>query len=124
MEKAMRIAVVGTGYVGLVSGACLAELGFETWCIDKDAAKIANLKRGVMPIFEANLEDVVVSNHQSGRLHFTPALAEAVPQADVVILAVGTPDNSAGSAHLDAVFSAGRVVPDHHHAATRAVTKP
>src|SRR3546814_3925205 len=68
MEKAMRIAVVGTGYVGLVSGACLAELGFETWCIDKDAAKIANLKRGVMPIFEANLEDVVVSNHQSGRL--------------------------------------------------------
>src|SRR3546814_17373490 len=81
MEKAMRIAVVGTGYVGLVSGACLAELGFETWCIDKDAAKIANLKRGVMPIFEANLEDVVVSNHQRGRLHFTTAMAEAVPQA-------------------------------------------
>src|SRR3546814_17526921 len=78
MEKAMRIAVVGTGYVGLVSGACLAELGFETWCIDKDAAKIAHLKRGVMPIFEANLEDVVVSNPQIGPLHFTTAMAADV----------------------------------------------
>src|SRR3546814_6138723 len=99
--------------LGLVSGACLAELGFETWCIDKDAAKIANLKRCVMSIFEANLEDVVVSNHQSGRLHFTTAMAEAVPQADVVILAVGTPDNSDGSVNLDAVFAAGRLVAEH-----------
>ncbi|HEY9539139.1 MAG TPA: UDP-glucose/GDP-mannose dehydrogenase family protein [Kiloniellaceae bacterium] len=119
----MRIAVVGTGYVGLVSGACLAELGFETWCIDKDAAKIANLKRGVMPIFEANLEDVVVSNHQSGRLHFTTAMAEAVPQADVVILAVGTPDNSDGSVNLDAVFAAGRLVAEHLEGSTVVVTK-
>src|SRR3546814_8455689 len=123
MEKAMRIAVVGTGYVGLVSGACLAELGFETWCIDKDAAKIANLKRGVMPIFEANLEDVVVSNHQSGRLHFTTAMAEAVPQADVVILAVGTPDNSDGSVNLDAVFAAGRLVAEHLESSMVVVTK-
>src|SRR3546814_18008710 len=106
MEKAMRIAVVGTGYVGLVSGACLAELGFETWCIDKDAAKIANLKRGVMPIFEANLEDVVVSNPQSGRLHFTTAMAQAVPKAHVVLLAGRPPDTCAGSVHLDTLLAA------------------
>src|SRR3546814_4451382 len=106
MEKAMRVAVVGTGYVGLVSGACLAELGFTTWCIDKDAAKIERLKQGIMPIFEANLEDIVVSNHQGGRLHFTTSLAEAIPDADIVVLAVGTPDNADGSVNLDAVRSA------------------
>src|SRR3546814_19083490 len=108
MEKAMRVSVVGTGYVGLVSGACLAELGFTTWCIDKDAAKIERLKQGIMPIFEANLEDIVVSNHQGGRLHFTTSLAEAIPDADVVILAVGTPDNAAGSVKHTAVFTPGR----------------
>src|SRR3546814_1132860 len=76
-----------------------------------------------MPIFEANLEDVVVSNHQSGRLHFTTAMAEAVPQADVVILAVGTPDNSDGSVNLDAVFAAGRLVAVHLEVSTVVVTK-
>src|SRR3546814_18595818 len=66
-----------------------------------------------MPIFEANLEDIVVSNHQGGRLHFTTSLAEAIPDADVVILAVGTPDNADGSVNLDAVFAAGRLVAEH-----------
>src|SRR3546814_15078898 len=98
MEKAMRIAVVGTGYVGLVSGACLAELGFETWCIDQDAAKIANLTRGAMPLFQAHLAAVVVSNHQSGRLPFATAMAETVRQADVGPLPVGPPDNREGNA--------------------------
>src|SRR3546814_16263946 len=94
----MRVAVVGTGYVGLVSGACLAELGFTTWCIDTDAAKIERLKQGIMPNFEANLEDIVVSNHQGGRLLLTTSLAEAILAAAVVIHAVGKPENAAGSA--------------------------
>ena len=119
----MRVAVVGTGYVGLVSGVCLAELGFETWCIDKDARKIEGLKQGIMPIFESNLEDVVVSNHEGGRLHFTTSMAEAIPEADVVILAVGTPDNADGSVNLDAVFSAGCLVAQHLQGSTVVVTK-
>lgn len=119
----MKVAVIGTGYVGLVSGACLAELGFETWCIDKDATKIEGLKHGVMPIFETNLEDIVVSNYQSGRLHFTTSMAQAVPQADVVILAVGTPDNADGSVNLDAVFAAGRLVAENLDGWTVVVTK-
>jgi len=123
MEKAMRLAVVGSGYVGLVSGACFAELGFETWCIDKDKEKIEGLKRGVMPIYEANLEDLVVSNHESGRLHFTASMAKAIPKADVVILAVGTPEQADGSVNLDAVFGAGRMVAEYLQGSTVIVTK-
>ena len=119
----MRLAVVGTGYVGLVSGACFAELGFETWCIDKDSKKIEGLKQGVMPIFEENLEDIVVSNHERGRLHFTTSMAEAIPGADVVILAVGTPEQEDGSVNLDAVFAAGRMVAQHLSGSTVVVTK-
>lgn len=119
----MRLAVVGTGYVGLVSGACFAELGFETWCIDKDERKIESLKQGVMPIYEANLEDVVVTNHESGRLNFTTSMAEAVPDADVVILAVGTPEREDGSVDLDAVFGAGRMVAEHLRGSSVVITK-
>jgi len=119
----MKIAVVGTGYVGLVSGACLAELGFETWCIDKDAGKIERLEQGIMPIYEANLEDVVTSNHEGGRLHCTTLMADAVPEADVVILAVGTPENADGNVNLDAVFAAGREVAGHLQGSTVVVTK-
>lgn len=119
----MRIAVVGTGYVGLVSGACLAELGFQTWCIDKDERKIEGLKQGIMPIFEADLEDVVVSNHTGGQLHFTTSMAEAIPEADVVFLAVGTPEDADGGVNLDAVFSAGRHVAEHLQGSTVVVTK-
>src|SRR3546814_1701693 len=111
----MRVAVVGTGYVGLVSGACLAELGFTTWCIDKDAAKIERLKQGIMPIFEANLEDIVVSNHQGGRLHFTTSLAEAIPDADIVILAFGPPDNADGSVNHNPDFAHGHEVDEPLH---------
>jgi UDPglucose 6-dehydrogenase len=113
----MRLAVVGSGYVGLVSGACFAELGFETWCIDKDAKKITGLKRGVMPIHEANLEDLVVSNYEGGRLFFTTSMA------DVVILAGGTPEREDGSVDLDAVFAAGRAVAEHLEGSTVVVTK-
>lgn len=119
----MRLAVVGTGYVGLVSGACFAELGFDTWCIDKDESKIDGLKRGIMPIYEANLEDVVVTNHESGRLHFTTSMAEAVPKADVVILAVGTPEREDGSVNLDSVFAAGRMVAENLQDSTVVITK-
>lgn len=119
----MKITVVGTGYVGLVSGACFAELGFETWCIDKDASKIDGLKRGFMPIFENNLEEIVVSNHEQGRLHFTTSMAEAVPGADIVVLAVGTPEREDGNVDLDAVFGAGSEVARHLEGFTVIITK-
>jgi UDPglucose 6-dehydrogenase len=119
----MRIAVVGAGYVGLVSGACFAELGFETWCIDKDEEKIESLKRGEMPIFEANLEEIVVSNFEQGRLHFTTSMAGGIPQADVVILAVGTPEREDGSVDLDSVFGAGLEVARHLEGTTIIITK-
>src|SRR5437762_6358832 len=87
----MRIAMIGTGYVGLVSGACLADFGHQVTCIDRDADKIVALCRGEMPIYEPGLEDLVQSNARQGRLKFTTELAGPVRQADAVFIAVGTP---------------------------------
>ena len=84
----MRIAMVGTGYVGLVSGACFSEFGVDVVCVDKDAAKIARLKGGQIPIFEPGLEALVESNAKDGRLKFTTDLASAVNGADAVFIAV------------------------------------
>lgn len=95
-----HIAVVGTGYVGLVSGACFAELGHTVTCVDIDAAKIESLRAGVMPIYESGLGDVVARNVKAGRLHFTLDLAEALATAEVVFLAVPTPSAEDGSADL------------------------
>lgn len=89
----MRIAVIGTGYVGLVSGVCFSEFGFHVTCVDKDKNKIAGLQKNVVPIFEAGLEQMVENNRKAKRLFFTTDLAKAVGQADVVIIAVGTPQN-------------------------------
>src|SRR5579863_6375660 len=87
----MRIAVIGTGYVGLVSGACFSEFGVSVTCVDKDAGKIERLKQGRMPIYEPGLEQIVASNVAAGRLSFTTDLKSAVGGAEAVFIAVGTP---------------------------------
>src|SRR6476660_5359563 len=99
----MKIAMIGTGYVGLVSGACFADFGHEVTCVDKDASKIEALKRGEMPIFEPGLSDLVASNTRAGRLKFTTELAPAVSEADAVFIAVGTPSRR-GDGHADLSF--------------------
>ncbi|WP_338405352.1 2-dehydropantoate 2-reductase N-terminal domain-containing protein, partial [Achromobacter xylosoxidans] len=87
----MKITVVGTGYVGLVSGACLADMGNDVMCLDVDAAKIALLRQGGIPIYEPGLEDLVRRNVQAGRLHFTDDVVQSVAFGDVQFIAVGTP---------------------------------
>lgn len=106
----MKIAVVGTGYVGLVVGACFAETGNDVTCIDKLASKVASLKRGKMPIYEPGLEELVQRNAAEGRLSFTTDLASAVHKADVVFIAVGTPMGEDGSADLQHVLAAAREI--------------
>ncbi len=95
-----RISVVGTGYVGLVTGACFADLGNSVTCIDIDVSKIENLKRGVLPIFEPGLEEIVERNAKAGRLRFTSSYEEGLPGADIVFIAVNTPSGSEGEADL------------------------
>jgi UDPglucose 6-dehydrogenase len=103
----MRIAMIGTGYVGLVSGTCFAEFGVEVTCVDKDAAKIAQLKKGVIPIYEPGLDAMVAKNAQRGNLKFTTDLKEAMQGADAVFVAVGTPSRRGdGHADLGYVFEA------------------
>lgn len=110
----MRIAVVGSGYVGLVSGACLAEIGNDVVCIDNNASKIAALKAGRTPFFEQGLEALVASGTQSGRLSFSTSLADGAPDADAIILAVGTPSRlEDGEADLSYVFSAVDALTEH-----------
>ena len=106
----MRIAVIGTGYVGLVVGACFAETGNEVACVDKDANKIRLLKRGKIPIYEPGLEELVRRNHAEKRLTFTTTLPDAVRRADVVFIAVGTPMGEDGSADLQHVLGAAREI--------------
>jgi UDPglucose 6-dehydrogenase len=107
----MRIAVIGTGYVGLVSGACFSEFGVTVTCVDSDKGKIARLGRGEMPIYEPGLEQLVATNAAAGRLRFTSDLASAVDGADAVFIAVGTPSRRGdGHADLSYVFAAAEEV--------------
>ncbi len=99
----MKIAMVGSGYVGLVSGACFADFGHEVVCIDKDSSKIAALREGVMPIYEPGLEALVESNVKAGRLTFTTELAESIAGAGAIFIAVGTPSRR-GDGHADLTF--------------------
>ena len=99
----MRIAMIGTGYVGLVSGACFADFGHRVTCVDKDTAKIAALKRGEIPIFEPGLDALVDSNSKAGRLDFTTELPDVVGDADAVFIAVGTPSRR-GDGHADLTY--------------------
>src|SRR6266436_8532855 len=103
----MRIAMIGTGYVGLVSGACFSEFGLTVACVDQDAAKIARLQDGEVPIFEPGLGALVAANMAAGRLSFTTDLSAAVAGADAVFIAVGTPSRRGdGHADLSYVFGA------------------
>lgn len=107
----MKIGVVGTGYVGLVSGTCFAEFGIDVICVDKDAGKIERLKNGEIPIYEPGLEDLVAKQVKAGRLHFTTSLAEAMEGADAVFIAVGTPPSVIdGQADLTYVFEAAKEI--------------
>ena len=109
----MKITVIGTGYVGLVSGACLADMGNEVMCLDVDAAKIQTLQQGGIPIYEPGLDELVKRNAQAGRLKFTLDIAESVAFGDVQFIAVGTPPGEDGSADLQHVLSAARNIARH-----------
>ena len=106
----MKITVIGSGYVGLVSGACLAELGNDVLCLDVDPRKIAILQQGGVPIYEPGLEDIIKSNVASGRLRFTTDVAESVAHGLVQMIAVGTPSGEDGSADLQYVIAAARAI--------------
>ena len=106
----MDIAIVGTGYVGLVSGTCFAEMGVNVTCVDVDTSKIEKLKQGIIPIYEPGLEDMVHKNVEAGRLHFVTDLASVLDEVDVVFSAVGTPPDEDGSADLKYVLEVARTI--------------
>lgn len=106
----MKIAVVGTGYVGLVTGACFSEMGNQVWCVDVDEKKIEALKDGIIPIFEPGLEELVKSNQKLGHLHFTTSLPDALQEATLCFIAVGTPMGEDGSADLQYVEAVAREI--------------
>ncbi len=119
----MNIAIVGTGYVGLVSGACFAEMGIDVTCIDIDRSKIDRLAGGEIPIYEPGLEEMVKRNVEAGRLHFTTSLPETLPKVEVVFSAVGTPPDEDGSADLQYVLDVAREFGRHIGRYTLLVTK-
>jgi UDPglucose 6-dehydrogenase len=120
----MKVAVIGTGYVGLVTGSCFAELGFQVTCVDKDAAKINQIEAGRIPIYEPDLDSLVQANAAAGRLDFTTSLHEAVASADIVFIAVGTPSRkSDGHADLAYVYGAAEEIAQAIDGYTVVVTK-
>jgi UDPglucose 6-dehydrogenase len=119
----MRVSVFGTGYVGLVTGACLAEVGHQVVCVDVDAAKIAGLREGRIPIFEPGLDDLVRNNHRAGRLDFSTDADLAISHARIVFIAVGTPPDEDGSADLRHVLAVARTLGRHIAQPTVIVNK-
>ena len=120
----MRIAVVGSGYVGLVSGACFADFGHSVACVDLDEAKIAALQQGQIPIYEPGLEQLVAENAKAGRLTFSTNVEQAVAEAEVVFIAVGTPSRRGdGHADLSYVYEAARTIGRSIQQFTVVVTK-
>ncbi|MEX1181539.1 MAG: UDP-glucose/GDP-mannose dehydrogenase family protein [Cucumibacter sp.] len=120
----MKLTMIGTGYVGLVSGVCFSEYGFEVTCVDADAAKIARLNRGEVPIYEAGLDELMARNVAADRLRFTGDLASAVAESDVVMLAVGTPSRRGdGEADLTFVYAAAKQIAPHLKPGAVVVTK-
>jgi UDPglucose 6-dehydrogenase len=106
----MRITIIGTGYVGLVTGACFAAMGNKVSCVDKDSAKIEGLKNGIIPIFEPGLKPMINESYQKGSLIFTTSLKEAINESDIVFIAVGTPQNEDGSADLTHVINVAKEI--------------
>ncbi len=119
----MKVTLFGTGYVGLVTGTCLAEVGNHVLCVDVDTAKIDGLKEGRIPIYEPGLEDMVLANQRAGRLDFTTDPAAAVAHADILFIAVGTPPDEDGSADLRHVLAVARTIGEHLQRPALVVTK-
>lgn len=119
----MKIVVVGTGYVGLVTGTCFAEVGIDVTCVDIDQRKIDNLKKGIMPIYEPGLEEMVMRNVEKERLHFSTSLAESIEGADAAFIAVGTPPGEDGSADLKYVLAVANEIGTHMNDYLVVVTK-
>ncbi|MFA5005134.1 MAG: UDP-glucose/GDP-mannose dehydrogenase family protein, partial [Candidatus Omnitrophota bacterium] len=109
----MNISIIGSGYVGLVTGACLAELGNKVICADSDAKKIAGLKNGVVPIYEPGLEELIASNARNKRLKFTSSIKEAVLKSEVIFIAVGTPSLENGEADLTGIENVAQNIAEH-----------
>jgi len=109
----MQIAIIGTGYVGLVTGTCLSDFGLEVICVDKDNKKIECLNSGKVPIYEPNLEALIKKNVSAGRLTFTTDLKNAVKQSKVIFIAVGTPPNNDGSANLEQIEKVAEQIAHH-----------
>lgn len=119
----MNIAIVGTGYVGLVSGTCFAEMGVDVTCVDVDKSKVERLRKGIVPIYEPDLDAMVSRNVKEGRLHFATSLAECIDDVDIVFCAVGTPPDEDGSADLSHVVEVAREFGRHISRYTLLVTK-
>src|SRR5687767_8463684 len=120
----MRVTMIGTGYVGLVSGACFADFGHTVTCVDKDAAKISALQRGEIPIFEPGLDELVKDNVEQGRFFFTTDPSVAIREADAVFIAVGTPSRRGdGHADLTNVYEASKEIASLIQGYTVVVTK-
>ena len=109
----MRVTVIGSGYVGLVTGACLSDLGFRVVCLDKDIEKVQLLQRGDVPIYEPGLKELLARNHADGRIRFTDNAAEAIEHGDILFIAVGTPAQEDGSADLGHVLSVASMIGNH-----------
>lgn len=119
----MKITVIGTGYVGLVSGTCFAEMGIDVTCVDVDAAKIDALRSGVVPIYEPGLDELIRKNMECGRLHFSTSLPDSLRNSEVVFIAVGTPSREDGSADLHYVFDVAAEIGETLDHYTVVVTK-
>jgi UDPglucose 6-dehydrogenase len=119
----MRIAIIGSGYVGLVTGACFSEIGIDVQCVDVDQVKIDNLKKGIIPIYEPGLEKMITKNIEEGRLQFTTNLSDALKGSDVVFISIGTPPDEDGSADLMYVLQVARDCGKHMTDYTLVVTK-
>ncbi len=119
----MKVAVIGTGYVGLVVGACVAETGNDVICADLDEAKIAGLKANRLPIYEPGLEPLVARNQREGRLQFSTAVGTAIEQSDVIMIAVGTPPDEDGSADLQHVLAVAETIGRHMNRSKIVITK-
>ena len=109
----MRITIIGTGYVGLVTGACFAEMGNRVTCVDVDTKKIEGLRQGVLPIYEPGLEDIVLENSRAGRLKFVTSLSDPESRSEIYLIAVGTPPGEDGSADLKYVLAVARDIGQH-----------
>ncbi len=119
----MKIVIVGTGYVGLVTGTCLAEVGIDVICVDVDQRKIDNLKKGILPIYEPGLDKLTQRNHEKGRLQFSTNLPEAIKDAEAAFIAVGTPPGEDGSADLQYVLAVAREIGENMNSYGVVITK-